>query len=270
MSTNSSQLEQYQYDALRRFSNDFDFKGKTVLEVGGSNLPRDIVFGELGAAQWVCIDYLPTHFDSAKSAEHYKREKIEKLSPFSKFPTDVDYMIYDGKIEDMPKDFAEKFDAVVSITSLEHILNIPSALRAIHASLKKGASFFSYHGPIYSSCYGHHSWVSPEINFNTEAYPKWGHLLYSPPELYAHMRKKYGDNIAEQCINQVFFSERVNRLFYEDYVKFFEYSEFSTFTVTPYGETWNPPSVEMQRRLETLHPGYKQFSAYGMYSACKK
>ncbi len=43
-------------------------RGKRVLEVGGT-LPRDLVLGELGVAQWVGIEYLGYYDDIGRARD---------------------------------------------------------------------------------------------------------------------------------------------------------------------------------------------------------
>ena len=74
-------VEQYQIDSFVRMTGICEFRGKRILEIGGSNLPVELTRDCLGAKEWVCVDNMPTAFDHAKSAAHYARHTIQKLTP---------------------------------------------------------------------------------------------------------------------------------------------------------------------------------------------
>lgn len=40
------------------------FKDKIVLEIGGSNIPKEITLQFLGAKKWICVDYLSFYYSS--------------------------------------------------------------------------------------------------------------------------------------------------------------------------------------------------------------
>ncbi len=46
----------YQLDALEFFEAQVGLRGKRVLELAGSNLPRELVIDRLGVKHWTCID----------------------------------------------------------------------------------------------------------------------------------------------------------------------------------------------------------------------
>lgn len=148
-------VELYQIQALRMMNDEYDFSGKRVLEIGGSNLPRELVFDCLHAAEWVCVDYLPTHFDYKKSTDHYAREVVVKLSSEVLLGKE-EYTICDGKVEDIPSSFFSYFDTVVSLCAFEHFSHVADVLQTIKNCLKQSGEFFTYFGPIWSCSCGHH------------------------------------------------------------------------------------------------------------------
>ena len=86
------------------------------------------------------MDNMPTAFDHAKSAAHYARHTVQKLSPKSRLNFSH-YSIFDGKIEDIPVSFHNKFDLVVSFCAFEHFTHPEIILDVVKKCLKKDGSF---------------------------------------------------------------------------------------------------------------------------------
>ena len=262
-------LAPYQIAALSELCSRIDLRDKRVLEVGGSNLPRALVFDVFSAAEWVSVDLIAEgRYQLQQQSAHYEREGIADLSDAARLMGASPYLILNGAIEDAVTLPSEHFDVVVSITSLEHILAMPSALLQMRRVIKRDGCIFSYHGPIWSSYCGHHIWVDDELNFNNPAaIPAFGHLLCRPPEMFASLEQRFGHQRSEQAVLQMYHAPRINRLFYEDYVRFFELAGFSSVEATSYGRTQVPS--RLQARLEMLHPGYRVFDAYGMIAVIR-
>lgn len=262
-------LYPYQLTALQQLCSVTSVEGKNVLEIGGSNLPRDLVIGQIKAGSWTCVDYIPpSHYALTLNSRHYNQEVINDLDA-ANIDFSTPYSIYNGMAEDLPAAFEGQFDIVVSITALEHIGKLPQALKKMHMALKPGCLFFSYHGPLWSSSVGHHCWVTPDLNFNnTGKLPPHGHLRLSPTQMLAHLYKHYPEDVAEEAVFQIYNSERINRFFYEDYVNFLKLSPFTRINIQPYGETHI--DSEILKQLRTKYHDYTNFSAYGMIITAHK
>jgi hypothetical protein len=253
----------YQAEAIQKSADYVSLAGKRVLEVGGSNLPRALTHDFLGAVEWVSVDIIGQGaYQLAQQSEHYASVGIHPLLAADSIVGTKDYVILDGAIEDavlLPEGY---FDAVISITSFEHILAIPAALAAIIRAKGQTSPFFSYHGPIWSGPYGHHVYVDDVLNFNNDTWIEpHGHLLNTPPEMYAHLAPVVGHERAQRVVLQMYNEPRINRFFFEDYEAFFR-AKLTDLSIAPYFDL--PMQDERQRRLEELYPRYKHFSAYGM------
>lgn len=64
------------------------------------------------------------------------------------------------------------------------------------------------------------------------------------------------------------YSERINRLFYEDYVKYMELSDFKDYKVVPLRKI--EVDKELQEQLMRKHPGYQDFSTYNVQILARK
>ncbi|MBL8599247.1 MAG: hypothetical protein JNL14_16055 [Devosia sp.] len=256
-------VARYQVEAIQKLLEYTSLTGRRVLEVGGSNLPQRLTHGVLGAAEWVSVDIIGQGaYQLSQQSEHYSSIGIRPLRDAATAVGRADYVILDGPIEealDLPLGY---FDVVVSITSFEHILAIPAALAAIRRAKRVGAPFFSYHGPIWSGPYGHHVWVDSLLNFNNDEWIEpHGHLLHSPPEMYARVVSRVGHERAQRVVLQMYNEPRINRFFYEDYEAFFR-GALVDLEISSYFD--RPLPDGRQLRLEALYPRYRRFSAYGM------
>jgi hypothetical protein len=227
------------------------FKGLRVLAVGENLLPREAVLDELGVKQWVCIDAALADSSTASLAQHLP------------FPQD-DYVLLRGAPEHLPPSFDGCFDLVFSIYRFERMASLGAALARMHAALRPGGTLFSYFGPIWSAPTGSRFWIRPDFNFGVAGpMPEWGHLAMDRAELQQHLIDAGVEaSVVDYLLHQVYESATINRLFFEDYVAAMESSDFDRFTLDP---LWRRPvPEELQRHLESRHPGHREFSACGI------
>ncbi len=260
----------YQIATVERAENFFDFTGKTVLEVGGSNLPRECVFDILGAKKWVCIDLIEP-YQIARNKEHYDKTVFVDINDteFSHKIKESDYVIIKTDIADVGEKLWEEFDICFSMCSFEHIHRLNLALRNIYYSLKDGGVLFTEFGPIYSCKYGSHYWYDENSNFNMqEPILDYKHLLMGNMELLVFLLENFPQEKANMIHHHFKYSERINRLFYEDYIKYMELSDFKDYKVVPLRRI--EVDEELQAQLVRRHPGYKDFSTYNVQIFAQK
>ena len=142
-------------------------KAKTVLEIGGSNFPRKLLFDILGAKKWVCVDYLQNWAKDREASTMGFNQLLDssgKTSDFLVFPLNeadsnfnaCDYLKFHGDATYISESFYERFDVVVSSNAFEHILTLPQVIEKIYFCLIKGGKFFTSFAPIWSCAVGHH------------------------------------------------------------------------------------------------------------------
>lgn len=230
-------IKLWELNHVNDFKKLYDFKGKNVLEIGGK-LPKHFV-NTFGVKSWTSIDLVNGNFQ------------------------DENYREIQGNIADY--NFEENtFDLVFSTNCFEHIINLEAAFLNMHKALKPGGLLSALFGPIWSGNIGHHIYlIHPRTNeiiyFNDCPIPEWSHLYFSHEQLIEILKTKFTDDIIDEIIEQTFFRNDKNRLFYEDYIRIINNSEFNINELRNWHEPINPPE-EIQKIMEEKHPNKKNFS----------
>jgi len=73
-------LLDYHIEFLNHLTRLFNLEGFRVIEIGGSNIPREMVLNDFKVKQWVCIDK-PYASTVARQKRHYDSITMLKLSP---------------------------------------------------------------------------------------------------------------------------------------------------------------------------------------------
>ena len=114
------------------------------------------------------------------------------------------------------------FDIIVSYASFEHIFKLDVALNEMFRILKIGGLLYTNFGPIWSSAWGHHLWISHDgyiYNYLNTILPPYCHLLMEPEDLNAYCIKYYEKELSAELVDYIYNSPKQNRLFFEDYEK---------------------------------------------------
>ena len=208
-------------------------ENKHVLEIGG-HTPREHV-ADLNFKSWTCLDLtIPNICEQP------------------------DYCWVNGDVRSL--DFEpESFDFIIATHSFEHVNNLDVALDSCYKTLKSGGFLSSLYGPLWSCHNGYHINVIDEnnnlIQFNDhDVIPKWAHLLYSKEELSELLAGKYSESLINQMLFQVYDSDRVNRLFYEDYINIINNSGFKILEL----RNWHKPIYPDKETQQVLEKKYNR------------
>lgn len=262
-----------QIDFLVEMDRHFSLEGKRVLEVGGSNMPKSLLFDVLRARQWISVDRV--YPENRKYwPKQYMHTGVIPISEDINFDDLDRHVILDGGIERLPPSFAGKFDAVISMDAFEHIPKFASMLARTYSALRPGGKLLSMYSVIWSSHFGHHLWGVTDKSGKTfyiesSPIPKWGHLLMRPHEMYQYLLEHTDPEAADEIVYHVYHSEILNRLFYEDYESYFAHSPFERVEMKRFMPD-TEPDPQTQQTLERLYPGRRKFGASSIFAICEK
>ncbi|MDR3001296.1 MAG: class I SAM-dependent methyltransferase [Fibromonadaceae bacterium] len=107
------------------------------------------------------------------------------------------------------------FDAVISISTFEHIDDLTKCLSETKRVLKPYGRFYISFMPIWTSIIGHHFVATEDNTWNEEhlaLIPPWGHLYMSEIEMREHLEFLNVDtNLKEQMLQFIYHSNIINR-----------------------------------------------------------
>jgi SAM-dependent methyltransferase len=264
----------YHVDFLRECDNQCRLKGKRVVEIGGS-LPKELVFGCFGVKQWIAIEDL-NYWDEITETTGETQPELNKPRPIKEltsWPDNSEYEIFVGKVEEINPNLYGHFDLVFSIACFEHIHTIGLALDRMWSVLKSGGKLFTMFSPIWSAHDGHHlpnivDRNGNKFTFANSPIPPWGHLQFSPSEMSEHLMKHTDFKTAHEMVYYIYHSPHINRLFTEDYVRYFQNSKFTIKKLIATFPSKMPHG--MQSLLTKLYPKNSSFSNNGILALLEK
>ncbi|GHV18267.1 hypothetical protein FACS18949_11710 [Clostridia bacterium] len=262
-------LQQCHVNQWNSFSQKVDFRGKRVLELGGSNMPSELLLDDLGAEKYVCIDkVMPYQLNMWE--EHYSKIKMyekEELS-LNDALNNFDHICYRMFGEEITDDFVEQFDVCVSLNCLEHVKTMDETLFNVHKSLKPGGVFIANFGPVFSCECGSHFYWRNECNFNNLGpLSPFPHLLLSFDEIVERLRTAFPETHIGEITHAAYGVKKgahnyVNELFFEDYEVYLKHSPFQKFSIRPFWKTAVAPQT--YKALRKRFPQYRRFDVYAV------
>lgn len=262
----------YQVTYLAKGEQEIGLSGYNVLEVGGS-LPKELVLDEIGANKWISIEdsvywqEVPEYAGGARPSD-MPDSKVSDMT--SDLP---DYHVFEGQIEDIPRDLNNSFDRIVSFACFEHIHTLGHALRKMYNVLKPKGQLFSVFSPIWSAYDGHHLPKFKDAGGKVFSHkdipiPPWGNLLLNPPEMEYYLLGRTDEETAAKLIYHIYHSPHINRLFTEDYALYLKNSKF---TINKLKQLWSVSVPEDTLKLLChKYPGRKLFANNGIIMVLQK
>lgn len=262
-------VKSYQANFCADVESTFGFAGKRVLEVGGC-LNRTFVTQDLQVKSWTAVQevsYWESIGRKIGDVTTVDYASFNDFTPAKRGP----YQVVTSPIERLPESFFESFDLVISIAALTFVQQIGPSLDKIYRALVPGGGFAVMAAQIWSSESGmfYHT-VTDKMGRQFSSYglpghsnpvPKWGHLTMSAPDLYDNLCRVTDCEAAGDIVHELFVSRRINRVFADDYVKYFNISPFKRYGRLESTIKQNDlPDVALQKKLEALHPGKRDFS----------
>ncbi len=211
----SSLQWEYQIHAVEKFLENQGRKVNSILEIG-SDLPCDVIS---------CLGKMTDGivFGINSSPNFSRKQKV--------LPQNVMGIQTNGK--KLP--FRENsFGGLFSIATLEHVLDLAGFLGECCRVMQPGGVFYAQIGPIWSCSVGHHLFARvpgtrKEARFHKvgkNPLPDFSHLLWEEAEMREFLETSpCDDRLITPILDWVYHCNDINRLFYEDYVRYFEESQ---------------------------------------------
>lgn len=151
----------------------------------------------------------------------------------------------------------DRFDAVVSLSTLEHLGDLEAGLVEMKRLTRSGGHVLALFGPAWSCAYGHHIHHRPgdaTLDFSKWQLPAFLHLLCSPDQI----RRFYGQD-AEAALHWFYEAPHINRVPYDDYTRLF----FKHFQVQTIEHMMFDVPAPILNALRRKYAPYEDFSTYG-------
>ena len=267
---------------LERFNQLYPFAGKTVFELGGHNVLRELALGEFKAKRWIACDFIRGASGVGTSDRAF--EETPELWEELVVPVErahlieqrehIDYAVIDGDFS-LLQGFSNAFDVSISVNVFEHIADLPRALSVLSRILVPGGTHLAVWAPIWSGQSGHH--INAIHDSDHECwydmggivpFDPWDHLLLSPSQMYEKLLSRCSKEAACEIVSQIYTSERINRYSFDDFLRFFDLSEFEIEVIE---KSWVvPPPDQILSALWARYPDQNDFSTNAMFMVLRK
>ena len=156
------------------------------------------------------------------------------------------------------------FDAILTLSVLEHLSDLNAAFDEMTKLVKPGGCQVHFFGPVWSSAYGHHLYANakdPLLNFCSWTMPAHMHLLCTPAEITEYYQcKNYEPSAVSAVLHWFYETKIINREPFDSYLKIFNQQRFQITRL----EVMSNHLPEMhEHNLISRHPTISDFSAYG-------
>ncbi len=156
------------------------------------------------------------------------------------------------------------FDAVLTLSVLEHLNDLHGAFREMVRLVRPGGEMLHMFGPAWSCAYGHHMYMDaddPNLNFSLWNMPAHMHLLCSPEEIKNYYRDLgYIEGTADWVVRCLYETPIINRRNYDEYARLMANEVFQ---IDQIELMYNRLPADHLRNLRAAHFGIKDFSTYG-------
>jgi SAM-dependent methyltransferase len=219
-----------------------NLSGKNVLCIGFSELEIEQLVAKYGPSKITALTNWVGHGDSM----------------VKKFPLVI------GDITKRTEFPDNSFDAILTLSVLEHLDDLHSAFDEMTRLSRKNGEMIHVFGPAWSCAYGGHLYAQPNdklLDFTSWQMPAHMHLLCSHDEIVDYyIQMGYPESAGHVVIHWFYKTPLINRVYYDDYVKIFEEDRFQIDRVEI---MWSELPRDHLMRLRNAFPGKRDFSSYG-------
>ena len=231
-----------------------------------SNTEKDFygTYADLAGKRVLCIGF--SEDEIAHFVARYGPSRITSLTNWTDHP-DAAVKRFPLVIGDITKrtQFEDgAFDAILTLSVLEHLSDLHGAFDEMSRVLRNGGEMLHMFGPAWSCAYGHHIYADPSdvlLNFSLWQMPAHINLLCSRQEIVDHYREAgYPDKAWQAALHWFFETPIINRVLYDDYMTIFEEDRFQ---IDRMEIMYNELPRDHLDRLKRAFPGRRNFTDYG-------
>jgi len=223
------------------FLNMLPSNSRDILEIGSD------IAGKVASALAKSTGVRVIGLNLALDFPNWEKPDQERNIPF--------FIRADGRSLPFPND---SFDAILSVSTMEHVNGIEELLAEVARVLKPKGLFYTTFGPIWSCAKGHHVCAkagSKEARFwkpGKNPIPDYAHLLMTPEEMRTCLRLgPCCEELVEPIIQWVYYRDDINRCHFGEYMEAFQKSSLETISIKLGNNTC--PDAET---LASLHSKY--------------
>ena len=227
----NSSFPRYHLEILETLNRQFSLKGKTIIDIGGSNIPTGVM-KLFGVRKFVCIDPVTKWGYFIEDNKCFDK-KIVKINDF-KVAFNQEYsFIVDDNAENINSDFYGIFDLAISISTFEHVKSVQKTINNIYSILKDNGILHAQYEPIYSCSSGHHVYVDGKYNFNNMPEISYMHLLYNQKGAKNIVKKfsRFDASIIKKIIDNAYQSDFINRFLLNEHITSIYNSYFNKYNL---------------------------------------
>lgn len=257
-----NKLSRYQVRAIQNFisTTKINLANSVILEIGSDSEAKILrEFSALGAKEAIGIN--PGLENDATGKENFNPLELPKNCRLQN--DDASNLSFED----------ETFTHIFSVSVFEHLNNFDACLSEMYRVLKPGGIVYADFGPIWSSSLGHHVYAVADgeearhWNPQKNPIPNHTHLLLDRDQMADLLREKVSYRLLEGILKWVYDQPYINRMFYEDYVRAFERSQFEIVHLSLDEEYINRTT---EQKLLDKYPGYKKFGVRNAEIVLKK
>jgi len=230
-----------------------------------ANAEKDYIgdFTDIGGKRVLCVGYSEIEVDEL--VLKYNPNSISMLTNWADH-NDAKVKKYPLVIGDITKrtEFADDtFDAILTLSVLEHLPDLIGAVKEMTRIVKKGGEHLHFFGPAWSSSYGHHLYANPEnklLNFTRWEMPAHIHLLCNKEEIKRYYLDAGYTEKDVLCVLEWFYeTPMINRVFYDEYARIFN----QYFQIDKMQLMYNYLPIDHLKLLQAKFPASWDFATYG-------
>ena len=208
-------------------------------------------------------------FSEEEADEYVAKYDPNNITMLTKWEDHIDSKIQKYKlvIGDICRttDFREDaFDAVLTLSVLEHLKDLKGAVKEMTRITRNGGDILHMFGPAWSCAYGHHIYEKtddPLLNFSLWAMPAHIHMLCTPDEIVSfYVESGYKQEAGYAALHWFFETPIINRLFFDDYLNVFSAAQLQLDSQELMYNLLPPDHLHL---LRSAFPGKRDFGTYG-------